>query len=312
MENAPLYNDLAEGPANGRAVWVRASDGVRLRLALWGEARKGTVLLFPGRTEYVEKYGRAAAALDGLGYATLAIDWRGQGLADRLAEDVNLGHVERFSDYQLDVAAMMAAAGDLGCGGPFFLLSHSMGGCIALRALHEGLEVAAAVFSGPMWGLSLSPVMRPVARGLAFVMNGVGNGKAYAPGTKGETYVLAAPFEDNELTTERDSWDYMKRQSAAHHELTLGGPSLSWLHEAFNETNTLQAMAPPGVPVRTFLGGHERIVDPQSVHDIMGRWPGGELTVVPGAEHEIMMEKPATRDAFFGAADGLFSKHGGS
>ena len=58
-----------------------------------------------------------------------------------------------------------------------------------------------------------------------------------------------------------------------------------------------------------FLGGHERIVDPRPIHDLMGRWPDGRLTVVPGAEHEIMMETPQTRAAFFQAADTLFSAH---
>ena len=35
MEEAPLRNDLAEGPDGGRAVWATASDGVRLAARLW-------------------------------------------------------------------------------------------------------------------------------------------------------------------------------------------------------------------------------------------------------------------------------------
>jgi len=48
-----------------------------------GQHVKGTVLLFPGRTEYIEKYGPAAADFLARGFATVVIDWRGQGLADR-------------------------------------------------------------------------------------------------------------------------------------------------------------------------------------------------------------------------------------
>ncbi len=69
---------------------------------------KGTVLLFPGRTEYIEKYGRAARDLYQRGFATLTVDWRGQGLADRMLEDARIGHVHYFTDYQKDVAAMIA------------------------------------------------------------------------------------------------------------------------------------------------------------------------------------------------------------
>ena len=36
---------------------------------------------------------------------------------------------------------------------PLHLLAHSMGGCIGLRAVIEGMPVAACVFTGPMWGI---------------------------------------------------------------------------------------------------------------------------------------------------------------
>ena len=34
------------------------------------------------------------------------VDWRGHGLSDRVSEDRNTIHVDWFSDYQKDVAAM--------------------------------------------------------------------------------------------------------------------------------------------------------------------------------------------------------------
>ena len=107
---APFHADVARGPRAGHALWARTSDGVRIRLGIWPEGRKGTVLLFPGRTEYIEKYGTVAAALQDLGYATLAVDWRGQGLADRALPDRMSGHVADFADYQRDVACMLEAA----------------------------------------------------------------------------------------------------------------------------------------------------------------------------------------------------------
>lgn len=75
MHDAPLFADVADGPEDGVAWWLTAEDGVRLRVGLWNRAAsRGTVLLFPGRTEYIEKYGRAARALADRGHATLAID----------------------------------------------------------------------------------------------------------------------------------------------------------------------------------------------------------------------------------------------
>ncbi|PHQ97600.1 MAG: lysophospholipase [Marinosulfonomonas sp.] len=311
MEDAPLFNDLAEGPEGGRAYWVKASDGVRLRIAYWPGGNKGTVLLFPGRTEYIEKYGRAAVDLLALGYSTLAIDWRGQGLADRLTDEAMLGHVDSFNDFQLDIAAMTKLADSLNCPGPRYLVGHSMGGCIGLRALHNGLDVNAVAFSGPMWGLAMARHLRPVAGPLSWFMDTMGKGKTFAPGNGADTYVRIAPFLDNNLTSDPDMYAYLQRQAKAHPELTLGGPSLSWLYEALLEMAELVKMAPPQIPTVTFLGGAERIVDPRPVHLIMAQWQGGHLEIVPDAEHEIIMEKPETRAAFFAAADNLFSKHPG-
>ncbi len=313
MQGAPLFNDIARGPEGGRGLWVSAEDGVRLRLGHWaasasaGTAAKGTVLLFPGRTEYIEKYGLMAGELAARGYDTLTIDWRGQGLADRLADDAMLGHVERFSDYQRDVRAMVAAARGLDLPQPFFLLAHSMGGCIGLRALHEGLPVAASVFSGPMWGIAIAPVSRVFATLSARLAVALGHGTRYAPTTGPKTYVLDARFEDNQLTTDREMWDYMVAQARAHPDLTLGGPSMRWFHEALAETADLVRTPPPGGPAHCFLGGDERIVDPAPVHRVMGRWTGARFETVPGAQHEIMMEGPETRAAFLAATDALFA-----
>jgi lysophospholipase len=49
-------------------------------------------------------------------------------------------------------------------------------------------------------------------------------------------------FADNPLTTDRDQFDYMSRQVAAHPELALGGPSVLWVKAALEETAALMAL----------------------------------------------------------------------
>lgn len=304
---APLYGDVAEAPAGGGAVWLSTDDGVRIRVGLWREGARGTVLLFPGRTEYVEKYGPAAGEFAARGYAMLAVDWRGQGLADRLLPDRAPGHVGHFGDYQRDVAAVMALARAEGLAEPFYLLSHSMGGAIALRALHGGLPVRAAVFSAPMWGIRLHPALRPLARALVGLMPRIGLGHCYAPGTNATTYVAAAPFADNVLTRDPAMWAFMQRQLAAHPDLAIGGPTLNWLREALRETRALMRMPAPATPCLTMLGAAERVVDIPAIRARMARWPGGRLELVAEAEHELMMEGPAIRARFYDAAAALFA-----
>lgn len=304
---APLFNDVHPGPDGGVAHWAMTSDGKRIRVGHWSvEGAKGTVLLFPGRTEYIEKYGLTARALAARGLATLCVDWRGQGLADRLLDDPLVGHVESFPDYQKDVAAMMRVARELSLPRPFFLLAHSMGGCIGLRAAMEGLGVQAAAFTGPMWGIYVKPHLRGMAKLLAHVMPRIGKGHGLPPGTTTEPYVLAAPFEDNMLTTDRAMHDMMRDQIAAHPELALGGPSYVWLREAFAETLHLSERAAPNMPAVTWLGSNERIVGVPRIHERMDNWIGGRLEIVEGGEHEVLLETEALRTQVLDGVAKLF------
>lgn len=306
---APLFHDIADGPAGGEAFWLTAADGVRLRSGVWATGTKGTVLLFPGRTEYVEKYGRAAADLAARGYSTLVIDWRGQGLADRALPDRGVGHVEAFSDYQRDVEANLGLARALGLPEPYFLLSHSMGGCIALRSLLNGLPVRAASFSAPMWGISIAAWMRPLAQIISQVSGWMGQSHRFAPGTSDKSYVAEADFGGNVLTTDPEMWRYMKRQIVERPELALAGPSLGWLREALGECHALSLLPSPVMPAVTALGSAEKVVDPGPVHMRMARWPDGRLDMYSGAEHEVLMEDPETRKRFFDATAALFDAH---
>lgn len=307
MQTAPLYHDVAEGPADGQAFWLTAADGVRIRAAVWNVgAPKGTVLLLPGRTEYVEKYGRAAVDLARFGYTTVTLDFRGQGLADRALPDRMAGHVTDFAEFQADLDAVIGLIDRLSLPGPRFLMAHSMGGCIGLRALTGGLRVQAAAFSAPMWGISMAAWMRPLAQVLAQASAMFNLTHKYAPGTGGKTYVLDAGFDGNVLTSDPDMWAYMQRQVAAHDDLALGGPSMGWLKAALAECHDLSMLESPACPMVCTLGLAEKVVDTAPIHMRMARWPNGRLDLYPGAEHEVMMEAPALRARFFDAADALF------
>lgn len=304
---APLFTDVAPGPDGGAAHWAQTSDDLRIRVAHWvPEDARGTVLMFPGRTEYIEKYGLTAKSLAARGLATFAVDWRGQGLADRMLDDPLIGHVEKFADYQKDVAAMMRAARALNLPRPYFLLAHSMGGCIGLRAIMEGLSVQTAAFTGPMWGIHIPLHKRIPALLLRNLMPRIGKGHLLPPGTKREPYVLSDPFEDNLLTTDRQMYDMMRDQIRMHPELALGGPSYVWLREAMEETNHLAGRAAPNVTCVTWLGSDESIVNVRRIHDRMNNWKGGRLEIVDGGQHEVLMEIEALREPVFDGLATLF------
>ncbi|WP_411836789.1 alpha/beta fold hydrolase [Paracoccus sp. ME4] len=304
MQDAPFHQLPDDRSRPARAFWAQADDGVRLRLAHWqAEGGRGSVLLFPGRTEYIEKYAPIAQLLTAQGYDVLAIDWRGQGMSDRLLPNRRVGHIGQFADYQRDVVEMMIAAEECGLPRPWHLLAHSMGGCIGLAALDGGLPVQSAVFSAPMWGINLRPVQQGIALGVAYLAGRVGRGGIAAPGSGGAqtTYPLDESFNANLLTRNGDEWARLVRESAAWPDLTIGGATFDWVSKALNECSRLSRIASPQVPMLVSLGSDERIVSPQAIRDRAARWSGAELLLIQGAMHEVMMEVPELRDRFLEA-----------
>lgn len=308
---APFLAELAEGPLRGQAYWLRTVDGVRIRIAVWPGGSRGTVLLLPGRTEYVEKYGRVAAELLAQGWSVLSIDWRGQGMADRFLPDPMLGHVGRFSDYQYDLDAALdwlkTEGPALGLQGPLMMLAHSMGGLIGLRALYRDLPIEAAAFSAPMWGIQVPFRRRAMAEMLRRLPMALRQDLGYSPTTSDETYVLATRFEDNHLTGDADIWDYLHRHVVQEPAFRLGGPSLGWMRSALNECVSLMQRPALKLPAFAAFGTAEAIVKPGPIRKRMRDWPLGSLEVYPGARHELTMERREYRDRFFGSAVGLFN-----
>lgn len=318
MEHAPFDSEISEGPAGAEAYWLWAEDGVKLRVALWrpeqtAPPHQGTIFFFPGRGECLEKYGRTAKNFADLGYTTLAIDWRGQGGSDRLTSDPMVGYVRRFSDYQRDVAALVTAAQALDLPKPWFLIGHSMGAGIGLRALIEGLPVAACAFTAPMWGIRLKPLERIAAWPLSAMAQSLGRGDAYVPGDKHElrtSYVLRVPFEENRLTGDADMFGYMVRIAETLPHLQTAAPSLGWLFQALKECRALAKRPSPDLPCLTFSTAEDELVDHAPIEARMAHWPGGRHERFATARHDLLSEQPQIRAAVIAQIHALFAAAG--
>ena len=290
---APLLTDIVGVPEGGRAFYVRSSDNIDVRFAVWSSGQRGTVLLFTGRTEYIEKYARSIARITGMGFSCVVVDWQGQGLSTRPNGDLTYGWVMDFSDYQNDVAAILAHPAVQELPEPHVLLAHSMGGCIGLRALHKGLNVKCTIFTGPMWGIHIPApaLLRPVARVIAGAATTLGLGRARLPVLASpHPYILNTKHEKNVLTSDKPTYEWLHQNLLKHPELGLGGPSFRWMHEALAETAQLMDMPAPSEDTLTFLGADEEVVDSDAVRRYHQKPGSGELVVVPGARHEILME----------------------
>jgi lysophospholipase len=295
---APPFNyDQAEWPDDVAVDWIKAKDGLALRVATSraggiAPGGKGSIIIFPGRTEFVEKYGRLATHLAQAGYGVAAIDWRGQGLADRLVADPEMGHIDRFINYQQDVAAYMDHLGRIDLPRPWHLFAYSMGGLIALRALNDGLPVKQVVFSAPMWGINMTRMISPLAIQALRLVVRAGGGERYAPGCGPYTPMA---FDTNPLTQDRDHLDYVQHMVRANRALAIGDPSNSWVLASLNEIKTLLPQKAPDYPTLTLVGSNEMVVDLAAIKDKMDVWPKGRLEVLDTGRHDLLIERAPIR-----------------
>src|SRR5262244_2287171 len=187
--NSPLSMTLVSIPANPVpenvvSGTIKTPDGVELRFARWAPpaGRKGTVCVFPGRTEFIEKYFETVRDLRARGFAVAALDWRGQGLSQRALSDRNRGHVASFADYLTDLETFMKEVVLPDCPPPLFALGHSMGATVLIRAAYRGRRwFDRMVLSAPMIVLAGRAASRG-AKITARTLRYLGMGGAYIPG----------------------------------------------------------------------------------------------------------------------------------
>ncbi len=309
FQAGPLLKSIAEGPELGKAFWLKTSDNIRIRLAHWmGSKRHGTVFLLPGRTEYIEKYGRTAKIICDLGYDVIVLDWRGQGLSDRLDGDPLLGQIKEFSEYQRDLDAAIDFSQRYHLPEPWFILAHSMGGGIGLRAAHRNLGFKAAAFTGPMWGIVGPVLINPFKHIIAKLGIVLGQADNYALTTSRESYTAVSEFLGNTLTKDQEMWSYMKRQVIEHPNLQLAGPSYRWVNAALREINELHALPPPECPGLCLVGDGESIVEKNRIKTLMSSWSNGRLIEVPDALHEILMLNNHRQNVILNDICGFFAR----
>lgn len=286
--------------------WITTADGKRLRAAHWGKGEKGTIILFSGRTEFLEKYCETAQEFAARGWGMAAVDWRGQGLSQRLLRDSEIGHVTDFTEYQRDVTAFLQFCTDCNLPKPWVMFAHSMGGAIGLRALHNGFQPAAAIFSAPMWDITLRPALRVLATMSYHISKPLGLSTRYAP-TQGPYVAMA--FDGNPLTHDRARLDGLAEQVSRDPLLALGGPSIAWVYHALRECRALARLkAPQNIPVLAFVGTDERIVSRAQITSNLAKWPGAEIVEIKGAAHEILMETDPMRDQALQTIDRFLAK----
>ncbi|MEZ5925586.1 MAG: alpha/beta hydrolase [Hyphomicrobiaceae bacterium] len=298
-------------PSGARVGAMKSFDGKLMRYAVWQESRgpkRGTVCLFGGRTEFIEKYFEVVADLRRRGFAVATMDWRGQGGSVRELRNPRKGYVREFADFDADLKRFMRDIVMPDCLPPYIALGHSMGGNILLRAAAmPGVWFEKIVLSAPMVRLhpSQSKVSMRTARNAARVACAVGLGSSYVPGGS-DDYGEHWPFEGNKVTGDRERYARNNAIVEAAPDLGLGSPTYRWLWEAFKSMDRLwQPDYAPSVevPILFAIAGEDRVAQSRAVEDFALRLKLARHIVIPHARHEILQERDELRQQFWAAFD---------
>lgn len=304
---------LAKNPVPGGAVLgeLKTRDGARLRFVRWDATRgprRGTVCLFGGRGEFIEKYFEVVADLRRRGFAVATMDWRGQGGSSRPLANPRKGHVRSFSEYDADLTLFMKEIVLPDCPPPFVALAHSMGGNILLRnAGRPGSWFERMILVAPMIAFADSKVGYPQALARAYAEVGclLGFSRAYIKG--GSDHVVEqGPFEGNQLTSDRERWYRNKAVLDTNPALALGSPTIGWLRAAYRSMALVSAegyAASVRVPMMVLVAGKDQIVSSRAIEDFAVGLKVGTHVLLPSARHEILQEADPIRLRFWAAFD---------
>lgn len=297
-------------PSAAQVDLIDGFDGLKLRTALWHPTRgpaRGTVVIVPGRTEFIEKYFEVVADLRRRGFAVAIMDLRGQGGSERMLANPLKGHVGAFTEYDRDLDVFMRGTVIPALPPPYIGLGHSLGGHILLRsAQDEASPFARMVLTAPM--LEINRAMLGTSGRMARVYAeaaSLGFSSAFVHGGR-ETPTDLLPFEANEMTSDRVRWARNKAVVEAAPDLGLGSPTVGWLRAALRSCAMLQRRDYPkyvAVPMLLFAAGADRTVSSQAIEDFAVDVKIGSHIIVPASRHEILQESDDIRTYFLAAFD---------
>ncbi|GAA0776912.1 alpha/beta hydrolase [Roseibium denhamense] len=329
-------NPVPDGAKSGVIV---TPDKVRLRFAHWpatGSRRLGTVTLLQGRSEFIEKYFEIISDLRERGFNVVTFDWRGQGGSQRMTRNPKRGHIRSFAKFRLDLRTILKEVSLATYSGPHFAVAHSTGALVLLsdtERLRTMLD--RAILTAPLLGLANSgkgfsikrflvsvlslglirkkpprsasarkpPLAETIGFPLAYFAALIGLGRLFVPG--GNSQILV-PFHTNRQTSDQARFDRFNKVLDVAPDLGIGSPTLGWLNAAARAMKNLRLRnAGPNVrlPCLVLAAGNDRIVSTPMIEDFVSRTKAATYIEIPGAEHELMMERDVFRDQFWAAFD---------
>ncbi len=282
------------------------------------EPPSAVIVCLGGLSEFAEKYYELAHDMLDRGYAFWFIDWQYQGRSGRLANKPQRRHSDGFdadvSDLHKLVADYVKPSSVHPDRGriPMIMLAHSMGANIGMQFLAKYPKFFdAAAFSAPLLGIY--NFIWPLKL-LAFFIHPL------LP-IVGKLYVFGGSDwrETSRSSNGSDKFSHDGVRDALHNywskeypELQVGSVTFGWVIKALQSCTRLTHPDFAGniqIPVLMAAAGDDQIVDNAPIRLVAGRLTKGTFLEIPGAHHEILMEKDEYRNAFLNAFDKMVKEN---
>jgi len=296
----PVPEDVVSGT-------IKTPDGAELRFARWAPpaGRKGTVCVFTGRGEQIEKYFETVRDLRDRGFAVAMIDWRGQGHSSRRFARSAQGLCPRFLRLRSRRRDLRAAGGAAGLSAAAFRAGAFDGGCgDAARRLCRQTLVRPHGAVGADDRSSRAPHLVSGARAAA-------PAAARRPGRPlcsggGDELVGVSSFINNPVTS--DPVRYARNAAILEEDPTLGlaSPTVAWADTAFSAMRGFRASDYPSQirqPILMLAASNDTIVSTPAIEEFAYHLRAGSHLVIAGSKHEILQEQDRYRLQFWAAFD---------
>lgn len=300
-------------PAKAQGGFFAGERNVRIRYGVFGATGrplKGTIVVFTGRNEAIEKYFETISDLSERGFGVAIMEWRGQGGSDRMLKDPQRGYVEKYPAYLADIDKFFSEVVLPDCRGPYYVLAHSTGALMSLAAVPTLINrVRRMVLIAPLIGSDDLPFSITTTRRVAGLLRMLGLGKAYVSGGPWKP----TAFDMNELTSDEQRYERNTTLYQTYPQLSLGSPTIAWLHAVSSASEMVQDpefCARVHMPILFVGAGADTVVSTRAIEHYARRLRSASMVTIDGAKHEILQESDFYRDQFFAAFDAFIPGSG--
>ncbi|MGR6833836.1 alpha/beta fold hydrolase [Aliivibrio wodanis] len=256
--------------------------------------KKQTLVIVNGRNESYWKYKEAILELSQY-FNIYAYDHRGQGESGRMTQDHELGHVDDFHDYVMDLYIFMERVVRPNLEGECFMLSHSMGAAVMTQYLSTfDHPVKASAATSPMFGVYISGKAHGLKKQTLNLLDVLASKPNYA---LGQSHFKKVRYKDNVLTHSEVRYKMFVDLFLDKPNLRLGGPSTHWITESIKAGKKCIANAHKvKIPILILQAGDDLVVSNVAQAEFHEKCHTSHLEPIAGAYHDMLIEKDRYRD----------------